>query len=381
MLMFESPIPLALYIHFPWCVKKCPYCDFNSHTLKTDLPESLYIETLIQDLKQSVLAIQDRPIISIFMGGGTPSLFSPESIRILLERIQDYVCFAPDIEITLEANPGTVERGQFQAYREAGVTRVSLGVQSFTPHQLSTLGRIHSENEASLAITELQNSGLDSYNIDLMYSLPNQTVEAALFDLHQALAFKPPHLSWYQLTLEPNTPFYHKPPTVPNHDLCADIEDAGLALLAEKGYQRYEISAFHRYKPCQHNINYWEFGDYLGIGAGAHSKITYTHENRIIREIRHKHPKAYLNADDYVNERSTVDEKERPFEYLLNTLRLIEGLPLSHFSHRTGLPLQMILPTLELAQKKGWITLDNMRLQPTPLGHRFLNDLVEMFLY
>lgn len=377
--MLDNHIPLSLYIHFPWCVKKCPYCDFNSHALKTTLPESAYIEALLEDFRASLPETQGRPLISIFMGGGTPSLFSPKSIGILLHQIKEEIDCVPNMEITLEANPGTIEHGQFAEYVAAGVTRVSLGVQSFSARQLCTLGRIHSEKEAEKAIVDLKNSALQSFNLDLMYALPEQTVEEAMIDLSTAIAFNPPHLSWYQLTLEPNTPFYHQPPKVPSHDLCADIEEAGLALLKQHGYTRYEISAYHRGHPCLHNLNYWSFGDYLGIGAGAHSKITNPKTNTIVREIRHKHPKTYLKKDPFIQQRTVVSEAERPFEYMLNSLRLMEGLPMACFSQRTGLPIESIWPALEKAQKLNWLSLDKQSIQPTPLGHRFLNDLVNLF--
>lgn len=380
-LSFTKPFPLSLYIHFPWCVKKCPYCDFNSHTLKTDLPETEYIQTLLADLEQALPQIWGRPIHSIFMGGGTPSLFSPKSIDYLLTQCRALLKISPTTEITLEANPGTVEQAKFEGYRAAGINRISLGVQSFSETKLVQLGRIHNHTESLAAIDAVRAAGFEDFNIDLMYALPEQTVAEALEDLNIAIACAPPHLSWYQLTLEPNTPFHHRPPLLPDHDLCCDIEDASLARLAEGGYKRYEISAFTRTKPCYHNMNYWEFGDYLGIGAGAHSKITDFQKGTIFREVRHKHPKDYLNLEkNFIAKRHEIPLAELPFEYGLNALRLLTGVSINDFSERTGLPLKHIEDQLKEAERRGWITFAHQTLQTTPLGQRYLNDLTSLFL-
>lgn len=379
--VFDTVIPLSLYIHFPWCVKKCPYCDFNSHALKTDLPEEAYIQALLMDLEQALPQIWGRPIHSIFMGGGTPSLFSPKSIDYLMTQLRALLKINPAIEVTLEANPGTVEQARFEGYRQAGINRISLGIQSFSKKQLMRLGRIHDDTEALAAIAAVRAAGFDDFNIDLMYSLPEQTIEEALNDLKTAIECAPPHLSWYQLTLEPNTPFYHRPPKIPDHDLCCDIEEAGLAFLAQSGYQRYEISAFTRQKPCHHNVNYWQFGDYLGIGAGAHSKITDIQQGTIFREVRHKHPKDYLNVSkQFMATRSEILLTDRPFEYMLNALRLLQGVPSSDFQARTGLSLIDIAIPLKEAEEHQWLTLAQKTLQTTPLGQRFLNDLTSLFL-
>ena len=378
---FIKPFPLSLYIHFPWCVKKCPYCDFNSHALKADLPEDHYIQALLMDLEQALPQIWGRPIHSIFMGGGTPSLFSPRAIDFLMTQIRALLKIPPGIEITLEANPGTVEQSRFEGYKNAGINRISLGIQSFSEKKLTQLGRIHNHTEALSAIQAVRAAGFDDFNIDLMYSLPEQTVEEALTDLKIAVDCEPPHLSWYQLTLEPNTPFHHRPPKIPDHDLCCDIEEAGLNFLSQSSYKRYEISAFTRQKPCIHNINYWEFGDYLGIGAGAHSKITDFQKGTIFREVRHKHPKDYLALDkNFLAKRTEIPLEERAFEYMLNTLRLLNGVPLTDFQERTGLLLSEIQKPLAEAEKKQWLILAKQTLQTTPLGQRFLNDLTSLFL-
>ncbi len=377
-----NPIPLSLYIHFPWCVKKCPYCDFNSHALNTTLPEEAYIQALLDDCDQALPAIWGRKIHSIFMGGGTPSLFSPKSIAFLLSQLRARFNFHPSLEITLEANPGTVEQARFVGYKEAGINRISLGIQSFQEAALKALGRIHNANEAKQAIVAVQKAGFTDFNLDLMYALPHQTVELALQDLKTALQFSPPHLSWYELTLEPNTSFYHHPPShLPNHDLAVDIEEAGLLYLQEQGFRRYEISAFEKQKPCHHNVNYWMFGDYLGIGAGAHSKLSDFNTRTIVREMRHKHPKDYLNPEKpFIVERRVVSADELPFEYALNTLRLTQSVPLSYFSARSFLPTADFFAPLKTAEKKGWVTVTQSMVKTTSLGQRFLNDLTALFI-
>ncbi len=383
--LLSPVIPLSLYIHFPWCVKKCPYCDFNSHAQQGPIPETAYIDALIRDLDSALPLIWGRPIRSIFMGGGTPSLFSPQNMDILLSALRARLSFSPHIEITMEANPGSLEHAAFAAYKAAGINRISLGVQSFEAQQLKNLGRIHGPSEAVQALKAVQLAGFEHYNVDLMYGLPHQTLEQALLDLKTACALNPTHLSWYQLTLEPNTPFYLQPPPIPEHDLLCDIEEAGLAFLQNQGFLRYEVSAFYQKEPCQHNLNYWRFGDYLGIGAGAHSKLTQQHNQTILRAMRPKHPKTYV-ADAFLPQEQSarwqvVPTTEIAFEYALNRFRLLEPWALAEFSQRTGLALARILPALSEAEQGGWIKKNKAySVQTTPLGLRFLNDLVALFL-
>lgn len=379
--MISAPPPLSLYIHFPWCVKKCPYCDFNSHALKDSLPEQAYIEALTKQLKIEMPLIGEREIKSIFMGGGTPSLFSGQSMGLLLDFIRRHLKLSPDIEITLEANPGTVEQKRFQTYFEVGINRISLGVQSFDPIQLKKLGRIHSSDEARVAIDALQHAGFENFNIDLMYGLPEQTLEEALDDLKIALSFAPPHLSWYQLTLEPNTYFYRFPPPLPSDEFIAEIEDSGRALIQERGLSRYEISAYSKNRVCQHNLNYWQFGDYIGIGAGAHGKRTDMNTARIHRTQCFKHPTQYLDENlGFYQKNHTIPENEISFEYMLNSLRLIQGTPIDNFSKYTFLALETIQPQLEIAYRKKLIYPFSNKLQATELGLQFLNDLTLLFV-
>lgn len=379
--MISALPPLSLYIHFPWCVKKCPYCDFNSHALKGSLPEQAYIEALTKQLKTEMPLIGEREIKSIFMGGGTPSLFSGQSMGLLLDFIRRHLKLSPDIEITLEANPGTVEQKRFQTYFEVGINRISLGVQSFDPIQLKKLGRIHSSDEARVAIDALQHAGFENFNIDLMYGLPEQTLEAALDDLKTALSFAPPHLSWYQLTLEPNTYFYRFPPPLPPDEFIAEIEDAGRALIQERGLSRYEISAYSKNRACQHNLNYWQFGDYIGIGAGAHGKRTDMNTAQIHRTQCFKHPTQYLDENlGFYQKNHTIPANEISFEYMLNSLRLIQGTPIDNFSKYTFLALETIQPQLEKAYRKKLIYPFSNKLQATELGLQFLNDLTLLFM-
>lgn len=375
--------PLSLYIHIPWCIKKCPYCDFNSHPLKNPLPEAAYIAALVDDLKQDLSKFKvTRPIQTIFFGGGTPSLMSPKGIGDLLTTIQTVIPFAPNIEITLETNPGTVEHHRMAAYRQAGITRISLGTQSFDNEKLKSLGRIHQSDEILTVIEEIQQAGFQSFNLDLMYGLPNQTLEEALTDLRTAIAQNPPHLSWYHLTLEPNTLFYHKPPKRPNDDIMWAIQEQGEALLKEAGFEHYEVSAFS--KPghhCQHNLNYWQFGDYLGIGAGAHGKITDVTNQCITRTRKERHPKAYLDkTKPYLADHNIVTPDALPFEFMLNQLRLYRTFSLDTFIERTGLSLDVIEAPIQEAFNKGMLDLDNHSLRVTKLGTRFLNDLMALFL-
>jgi len=370
--------PLALYVHIPWCVRKCPYCDFNSHERSGALPEQEYIAKLLADLESLLPSVWGRRLLSVFIGGGTPSLFSPDAIDSLLSGIRARIAVEPIAEITLEANPGTVEAGRFRGFRDAGVNRISVGVQSFDDPMLAALGRIHSATEARRGV-EAALASFDNVNLDLMYGLPRQTVDMALADIRQALAIGVPHISAYQLTIEPNTAFYSRPPALPEHDACADMQLAIEEALAGGGYEHYETSAFarpgHR---CKHNLNYWEFGDYLGIGAGAHGKVSFP--DRVTRHERIKQPRDYMAADATVSKQTTVDPRELPFEFMLNALRLIDGFPLALFQERTGLPLSMVQTQLAEAERRGLIQRDWMRLRPTERGQLFLNELLTLFV-
>ena len=396
--------PLSLYIHIPWCVEKCPYCDFNSHALKSKVPEHDYVNALIADLDADIARfdLSARPLHSIFIGGGTPSLFSAEAIESLLTQVlsrfkqndsQNNACENNNIEITLEANPGTVEADKFIGFAKAGVTRLSIGVQSFESDKLIKLGRIHNVNQAKFAAQLAHESGVKSFNLDLMHGLPNQSLDNALDDLKTAINLKPDHLSWYQLTIEPNTAFHSKPPKLPQDEVLWDIQDQGFKLLSDAGYQQYEISAFRLVKSneaddkqCQHNLNYWRFGDYLGIGCGAHGKITDSKKGVIQRTVKVKHPKGYLDQSrDPLDHLNTVTKDELPFEYMMNQLRLFSSFTLVEYQQRTGLAANTVLPTLLKAQNKKLMTCtDNHsnegKWQVTQLGHRYLNDLLELFL-
>ncbi len=376
-----APPPLALYLHLPWCVKKCPYCDFNSHAAEA-IPEAAYVGALLADLERALPDIWGRRIHSAFFGGGTPSLFSAEAIDRILTAVRTLTPLVPGAEITLEANPGTVEAGKFKGFREAGVTRLSLGIQSFEPRHLQALGRIHDAAEARRA-AELAASHFDTFNLDLMYALPGQTLAGALADVEAALAFCPPHLSVYHLTLEPNTPFGHTaPPNLPDDDLAADMQQAIESRLAEAGYAHYETSAYARPgHACRHNLNYWQFGDYLGLGAGAHSKLSF--HDRIVRQMRVKHPQQYraaVAAGAHVAETRTLTRADLPFEFMMNALRLNEGVPAALFEARTGLPLAACRRGLDEARARGLLDEDAGTLRPTAAGQRFLNDLLEIFL-
>ena len=379
--MLQLP-PLSLYIHFPWCVKKCPYCDFNSHALKMDLPEEYYIKQLITDLENDLIYLHQRPIESIFLGGGTPSLFSAPAIANLISQLRSRLDIKSSTEITLEANPGTVEQNRFHGFLQAGINRLSLGIQSLSDVQLKNLGRIHDSQTAKHAVHAAYAAGFKNINLDLMFGLPQQTLTQALADLKDLLAFKPAHLSWYQLTLEPNTLFYKYPPNLPKDDNIAAMQEKGITLLQQHGYQQYEISAFA--KPsleCQHNLNYWRYGDYLGIGAGAHSKLTDREQNRIIRLIKHKHPQQYISADnDFIQKREFVKLTERGFEFMLNALRLYQPIAWQDFTERTGLSPDVIKPTLKKAAAKNLLTFDDQQMSTTTTGKRFLNELLELFL-
>ena len=393
-----STPPLSLYIHIPWCVEKCPYCDFNSHALKSKIPELDYVCALIADLDADIARfnLKNRPLHSIFIGGGTPSLFSANAIESLLTQVLSRLKAKEDIEITLEANPGTVEADKFIGFAKAGVTRLSIGVQSFESEKLLKLGRIHNVSQAQQAAhmaTDAKNFGLKSFNLDLMHGLPNQSIENALDDLKTAISLKPDHLSWYQLTIEPNTAFHSKPPKLPQDETLWNIQDQGFKLLDNAGYQQYEISGFsfvapekEKNKQCQHNLNYWHFGDYLGIGCGAHGKITDVSTGVIRRTVKVKHPKGYLDTNrEPLDHITTVTSDELPFEYMMNQLRLFSPFTLADYQQRTGLATSTILPTLLQAENKELMSCtDNLstegKWQVTPLGHRYFNDLLELFL-
>jgi putative oxygen-independent coproporphyrinogen III oxidase len=378
---FELLPPLALYVHIPWCLRKCPYCDFNSHEVRGEAPEAAYVDALLADLEFALPSIWGRKVVSIFLGGGTPSLFSAAAIDRLLAGIRARVPLLPGAEVTLEANPGTFERQKFAGFHAAGVTRLSLGVQSFDPLELQALGRVHDADEARRA-AEAALAIFGNVNFDLMYALPNQTVVQARSDVAAALAFAPPHLSFYQLTLEPNTLFHRQPPPLPDADAAADIEDAVQAMLDDAGYDHYETSAHAKPgRRCAHNDNYWRFGDYLGIGAGAHSKLSFP--ERIVRQLRWKHPAQYLQRvaeGRPMQEEVEIARTDVGFEFMLNALRLTDGVPAALFAERTGYPLSLVAPALEEATRKGLLEADPARLTPTALGRRFLNDLQALFL-
>ena len=373
--------PLALYIHIPWCVRKCPYCDFNSHAAGPTLPEEEYVDALLADLDADLQHVHGRPLTSIFFGGGTPSLFSDRALGRLLEGVEQRVGFAPDIEITLEANPGTFEQAKFKGYRSLGINRLSIGVQSFQEAKLKALGRIHDGGEAIRAADMARAAGFDNFNLDLMHGLPEQSIEDALFDLRTAISQGPTHLSWYQLTMEPNTVFWSQPPTLPEDDLLWDIQEAGQALLAAEGYAQYEVSAYAKPgKQARHNLNYWTFGDFLGIGAGAHAKLS-TRAGRIQRTWKTRLPKDYLDpAKAFQAGERLLEADELPFEFLMNVLRLTEGAPAELFSQRTGLPLQQLEQARREAERQGLLQADPARLAATTKGQLFLNDLLQQFL-
>jgi len=377
-----SPLPpLALYIHIPWCVRKCPYCDFNSHAAGPELPEEAYVDALLADLDGDLPRVHGRPLTSIFFGGGTPSLFSARALGRLLEGVRRRVAFADDIEITLEANPGTFEQAKFRDYRALGINRLSIGVQSFQGDKLAALGRIHDGGEAIRAADMARAAGFDNLNLDLMHGLPGQTLDDALGDLRTALAQAPTHLSWYQLTLEPNTVFWSQPPRLPEDDLLWDIQEAGQALLAEHGFVQYEISAYARHgRRARHNLNYWTFGDFLGIGAGAHAKLS-DPDGTIRRAWKTRLPKDYLApGKPFRAGERRLEADELPFEFLMNALRLTEGVPAADFPARTGLPLAHLDVGRREAEARGLLRPDPARLVATPRGHLFLNDLLQGFL-
>jgi oxygen-independent coproporphyrinogen-3 oxidase len=374
--------PLSLYIHIPWCVRKCPYCDFNSHNAPQSLPQAEYIAALLRDLDQDLPLAQDRVLQSIFFGGGTPSLFAPDSIARILDGVAARLPLAPQAEITLETNPGTVEHGPFADYRRAGVNRISFGVQSFDDAALQRIGRIHDAAQADRAVKQAQDAGIENLNLDLMYALPGQTLTGAMDDVEKAVLLQTPHLSHYQLTLEPNTQFAANPPPLPDEDSAWDMQEACQARLAGAGFAQYEVSAYARTgHECAHNLNYWTFGDYLGIGAGAHGKLTSANSTR--RRWKVRAPKGYLEYAGTargIGGDDPVPPDQLPFEFMLNALRLNAGFQRTDFVTRTGLPLSSVEPTLAAAQCRGWLEVDAERVRASELGRRFLNDVIAMFL-
>ena len=395
-----APPPLSLYIHLPWCVRKCPYCDFSSFEAREGLPEEEYVAALVKDLEAALPLVWGRKVVSVFMGGGTPSLFSARAIDRLLTQVRTLLPLEAHAEITLEANPGTAEAQKFADFRAAGVNRLSLGIQSFNPRHLQALGRIHDDREARAAV-EMALARFDNVNLDLMYALPNQSMDEARADIRAAIGYGPQHLSAYHLTLEPNTAFYNKPPVLPDDDVSAAMQEMIEGELAGAGYEHYETSAFaQKHRRCLHNLNYWQFGDYLGIGAAAHGKLTFhpqgvgrgckadesattTLHNKVLRQVRSRQPKTYMEralAGNAVEQEHAVPAAELPFEFMMNALRLTEGFPTALFTARTGLPLTDVLPQLEEAERRGLIERDALHIRPTALGQRFLNELLQLFL-
>ena len=375
--------PLSLYIHIPWCVQKCPYCDFNSHGLKSDLPEKEYVAHLLDDLAIDAKRVSNRQVETIFIGGGTPSLFSADAMAAILEGVKARVNLAPNAEITMEANPGTVEAGKFAGFYQAGVNRISVGIQSFQPHHLKVLGRIHNELQAENAVKQAHSAGLPTFNLDLMHGLPEQSVENAMGDLQQGIALNPYHLSWYQLTIEPNTPFYSRPPALPDDDILWEIQQRGHEILEAAGYHQYEISGYAKHgHQCQHNLNYWRFGDYLGIGCGAHGKITDAKKGTIHRTVKVKHPRGYMEISrPYLDTQTQVAEDDLPFEFFMNRFRLVEPCPIDDFSSFTGLTLPKDVDTaLADAQQQGLLRLSPSHWQVTDKGRRYLNSLLSCFV-
>jgi len=382
-LSFDVLPPLALYVHLPWCIRKCPYCDFNSYEAgKSGFDDARYVDALLRDLAAEVSLAQGRTLSSVFIGGGTPSLFSGAAITRLLAGVRERVTLAESAEVTLEANPGAVEAARFAEYRDAGVNRLSIGVQSFRAEQLRRLGRVHGPDEAVRAIELARAAGFASFNVDLMYALPDDDLDGALADLRAALVHAPPHLSWYQLTLEPNTAFHRKPPPLPSEDLVLEIERRGRELLAASGYRRYEVSAYERAGRCAHNLNYWRFGDYLGIGAGAHGKVTLRAEGAIERRAKTRSPRTYESAAGTaraVAVERVDDPGQVAVEFLMNALRLPDGVPLALFEERAGQPADAIAEPLHEARARGWLADEPGMLRPTARGLDMLNPLLGLF--
>ena len=381
--LLELP-PLSLYVHVPWCVRKCPYCDFNSHAQQGELPEESYLQALLVDIQEELPRLQGRKLKSIFIGGGTPSLMSGRFYRKLLCELQQQIGFGDEIEITLEANPGTFEQEKFGSYLEAGINRLSLGIQSFSDQRLQALGRIHSAEDAYKAVLAAKALGFKRLNIDLMHGLPAQTVAQALDDLHQGLELGPSHLSWYQLTIEPNTEFHSRPPRLPEDETLWDIQEQGQQMLAASGFQQYEVSAYARPdQQSRHNYNYWRFGDYVGVGAGAHGKMTDLSYQRVTRRWKIRQPKAYMAAalerGSPVSGEEVIASEALPLEFMMNVLRLQDGVEADLFSRRTGQSIRQIESAVKQARERGLMVEDPQRLAPTEQGRRFLNDLLELF--
>jgi putative oxygen-independent coproporphyrinogen III oxidase len=377
-----STPPLSLYVHFPWCVRKCPYCDFNSYTLHGELDERRYVEALERDLEAQAVDVRGREVVSIFFGGGTPSLFSPAGIARVIDSARRNLTLACDVEVTMEANPGAIERGKFAEYRAAGLTRVSLGAQSFDPQRLEALGRIHSPEETRRAAQELHAAGLDNFNLDLMYALPGQDVDAAIRDVEEALAQEPAHISHYQLTIEHGTVFAAQPPVLPEDDTAADMLSACAVRLTEAGFAHYEVSAYARTgRQCRHNLNYWTFGDYLGVGAGAHGKLTFPAASQpIVRTLQLREPRRYLATTPAFVSRTVVVPAELPFEFMLNALRLVDGFDIALFEARTGLDWGTVAGEIDALVGRGLVLEAGTRRKPSPRGLEFLNDLLLSFV-
>ncbi len=378
---FPEAVPLSLYIHIPWCVRKCPYCDFNSHTPSGELPEGRYIDALLRDLEQDLPRMWGRRISSVFIGGGTPSIFSPESIARLLSGLRARLSLTPGLEITMEANPGTAESGRFSGYRAAGVNRLSIGVQSFNDHLLERIGRIHGRREAIQAVEMAYGAGFDAVNLDLMFGLPGQTVREAVDDIRLALSLEPAHLSHYQLTLEPNTGFFARPPELPAGDAICEMQDGCESEISGGGYEHYEISAYARPGArCAHNLNYWRFGDYLGIGVGAHGKLSQVSPAGVARYCKLRRPDTYMAATaSFISEESRPAPEDLVIEFMMNGLRLAEGVPASLFSARTGLATEVLAEGLLKAREQGLLEESDTRFQATPRGRRYLNELLGLF--
>lgn len=379
-----NQIPLSLYIHVPWCEKKCPYCDFNSHLARSKVDESAYVAELLSDLDHDIsrygASINDRAIQTVFIGGGTPSLFSAQSYQLLFDGLRQRLNFSENVEVTLEANPGSSEVEKFSGFRQAGINRLSIGVQSFNQAHLQALGRVHNSNEALNAAGYAKQAGFENFNLDLMFGLPEQTLEQSLSDVQQAVALKPTHLSCYQLTIEPNTLFHHSPPVTPGDELLWDMQEQLQVALAEHGYSQYEVSAYAQAnRRCQHNLNYWQFGDYLGIGAGAHGKLTQV-SGEVVRAWKIKHPTTYIDRDDKLGGTDVVDVQQVPFEFMMNALRINAGFSIETFENRTGIELLSIEPLLQKHESQGLISRSEGRIKPTQFGHNMLNNMLEDYL-